>query len=774
MHIKILGYHIFQKGGTTRSNLNLIQSLCQAGHQVTYVNYMGVRKQRLKSLIAEEGGQLKNVKFQSFLGANSIAHADLLIITREDFFIFAREVKQLSPETVILGEIHSPLAYISPHMDLALEAVDTVRVSTEAIARAFEQRYDYSYVFPMYVNTNHLKIAQAPTATTHNLLIKARFEDEIKDISYALKMMRYFIHERHQSQIHLYLQGYGPSLELYENLVRYYRLESNVHINEAEPESYIYFSSSPYETLGYSILEAIAQGHRVCLYPGDDQVLKAIYTPFHAVHWLQKDLKSDADTLLQAFSAQYTNQERQEDIEVLKQQFVRINDTNALIAKTLEIAQQHQVKQADIQPPKIKARYQFAQEMAKRFAIKTKQNLESSSKGPLRKGSRFYNKVRQVIFKVEGHVKQRQIRQRQVSKKHVFIESFHGKNFSGDPKYIACALKRLNPELEIYVSSADPLVDLEIRAFGMTPIRFGTRSYMRTFEKSAYVVINGNLWDRLVKHPQQCVVQTWHGFPLKRMVNDLMDEQECQKQALQFAPRMKKWDVLLSSSSRYEQYIQSAFQLKTHTNLKILREGAPRNSDLMRYQEDVERRSAIQEKYMFTKNKETRYILFCPTWRKDTRQSVSTLDIVSLIEGLPDQYEMIVKLHPNEGHLREVYDRLHPRIHCFFNELVDIQELYLISDVLITDYSSAIFDYAHLNRPILILDEDTTRYQQDIGFYFDIEQFTNIQKVGQSIEQIQNMILQNKHVDHQKMTKELMTYDQIESDNKVAQFILEQ
>lgn len=134
---------------------------------------------------------------------------------------------------------------------------------------------------------------------------------------------------------------------------------------------------------------------------------------------------------MQAYSAQYTDEERQEDIEVLKQQFIRINDTNALIAKTMEIAQQHQVNQAEIQPPKIKARYQFAQEMAKRFAIQTKQNLESSSKGPLRKGSRVYNKVRQAIFKVEGRVKQRQIHQRQVSKNTSLLNLFMAKTFQG-------------------------------------------------------------------------------------------------------------------------------------------------------------------------------------------------------------------------------------------------------------------------------------------------------------------------------------------------------
>lgn len=75
--------------------------------------------------------------------------------------------------------------------------------------------------------------------------------------------------------------------------------------------------------------------------------------------------------------------------------------------------------------------------------------------------------------------------------------------------------------------------------------------------------------------------------------------------------------------------------------------------------------------------------------------------------------------------------------------MVDIQELYLISDVLISDYSSAMFDYAHLNRPILILDEDTVDYQQDVGFYFDMTEFPSIQKVTPDVEKFSNTLKQH-------------------------------
>lgn len=75
-----------------------------------------------------------------------------------------------------------------------------------------------------------------------------------------------------------------------------------------------------------------------------------------------------------------------------------------------------------------------------------------------------------------------------------------------------------------------------------------------------------------------------------------------------------------------------------------------------------------------------------------------------------------MKLHPNESHLRTRYNQIDNRIHCYFNELVDIQELYILSECMITDYSSTIFDYIHLNKPVFILQEDEQQYKQSVGF----------------------------------------------------------
>src|SRR5699024_6702703 len=198
----------------------------------------------------------------------------------------------------------------------------------------------------------------------------------------------------------------------------------------------------------------------------------------------------------------------------------------------------------------------------------------------------------------------------------VFIESFHGANFSGDPKYIALSVKKHFKEKEIFVSSTNSLVDIEIRNYGFTPVRFGSDNYIEKFRNCKYVFMNGNSWDKVYKHDEQVFIQTWHGFPLKKMVSDLGDELERKNQLMQFTPRMLKWDYLITSSNTNTMLLKSAFPLEKNSNLEILQYGAPRNGYLIE-KNTREERKRLQRKYLFTVNDEKKYVLFCPTWRKD-------------------------------------------------------------------------------------------------------------------------------------------------------------
>lgn len=157
------------------------------------------------------------------------------------------------------------------------------------------------------------------------------------------------------------------------------------------------------------------------------------------------------------------------------------------------------------------------------------------------------------------------------------------------------------------------------------------------------------------------------------MVADLENMQQREQELTEFIPRMKKWDYLLTSSAFHRDLLSSAFQLSKNKHLEILNLGTPKNSYLIENRESIQEKEKIHLKYLnkpWDKNK--KYILFCPTWRKSEREEITSINLKEVISQLPEEYEIIVKLHPLEGSLRRQYSKLDKRIHCFFGLMSNI------------------------------------------------------------------------------------------------------
>ncbi|MDW4518707.1 CDP-glycerol glycerophosphotransferase family protein [Staphylococcus saprophyticus] len=718
MNINILGFNIFAKGGTSRSNINLIKSFLKKGHRVQYFNSQNYKNDEIISLIIHEGIENENFIVHKFDDLDTISVGDLLIITREEYFKYSKEVKRKNKDINIIGEVHGPLRYIDESLDLSLEYMDAIRVSTESIKKQFIELYNYHAVFSQYVNAEHIRLNEKPINTKRNFLIKARFEDDIKDISYVIKLVNYIVKNTEYKDIKLYIIGYGPSEVLYKNLVKYYNLQNNIYINQREPLNYIYISASPYETLGYSILETIANGNRALIYSGNDNVLKEIYTNYNGIEFMEKNIIKDSIILTSLLNNKYTRDKRNEDFKLLKEEFLNDEYSDNYLMNFENIK-----KKQDSTTIKISEKYKLNTNSKIQKLNNSKITYSNMKEKP------FFNRIfkNKLLTKHlkkfyeyrKGKLYRKVLDDIEPNENKIFIESFHGSNFSGDPKYIALAIKKHYKGKEIFVSSKNSLVDMEIRNYGFIPVRFGSQKYIEIFRKCKYIFINGNSWDKVYKHKNQKFIQTWHGFPLKKMVNDLSNESEKEMQLSQFIPRMSKWDYLITSSTINTMLLESAFQLKSNNNLKILQYGAPRNEYLIEKNDENEQKR-LQRKYLFTENNEKKYLLFCPTWRKDKRENLTKIDLTKLLDNLPENYDIIIKLHPNESGLRYKYNNIDKRIHCFYNEFVDIQELYILCEAMITDYSSTIFDFAHLNKPIFLLQEDSKMYQKDVGFYFNI------------------------------------------------------
>lgn len=312
---------------------------------------------------------------------------------------------------------------------------------------------------------------------------------------------------------------------------------------------------------------------------------------------------------------------------------------------------------------------------------------------------------------------------------------------------------------------------MEIKKYGFNPVRFGSKNYINTFRKCKYVFMNGNSWDAVYKSEEQIFVQTWHGFPMKKMVNDLNNNEDKTNQLNAFLPRMKKWDYLLTSSEINTILLNSAFKLDENKRLVTLEHGAPRNEYLIN-NNNAQEKEILQQKYLFKVDENKKYILYCPTWRKEQRDSITKLNLKNLLSYLPNNYDIIVKLHPDEGKLRSKYNNLDKRIHCFYNEFVDIQELYILSECMITDYSSTIFDYVHLNKPIFLLQEDQKQYENEIGFYFDLWELGDFPIASTDEKKLAQQILKINFIDYSNLVNRLMSKDNFNSTDLILREII--
>lgn len=777
--IGVIGYNIFTPGGTTRSNINLIKEFTTHEYNIKFFNYRKFSDNDVV-ILREKENISPEVQFFNMQDIIEETDVDIYIITRESFFILAKIIKTVNPNCIVVGEVHAPIELINVPLSDPLKYIDCVRVATESIKQEFITKYNFNRVFSHTISLVHLhSLPIIEDKLTSNLLIHSRFDESQKDIAYSIKLVDYIVNCLNYKNIRLYINGYGAGETLYKNLIAYYNVQKNVIINGVLPENYIYLSTSRAETLGYSIIESIASGYRALLYGGVDGVVAEIYKDFKTVDWLTKQVEEDAKTVVEFIQKSPSIDNSEFDLKLIENMSKDyVNHFIDKINLCIEIhgtATKIQLQQEEMKAVFKQINYNVGNNKGKLEKVYTR-----VKDIPILKTILKSKRVQQGIQKLFSKVKRKEkngTKEKQIvsslNNNSYFIESFHGKNFSGDPKYIALQIKKANPNAKIYVSSINQLVDIEIRHFGFIPLRLNSAEYLKRFRECKYVIMNGNTLDSAGKQPGQVFIQTWHGFPLKRMVNDLTDPRQRDIESKAFSPRMKKWDYLLTSSEFNTELLQSAFKLTENNHLTILESGLPKNEFLIEYKNSKAKKDELHLKYFNKPNiGDKKYILFCPTWRKNKRNNISDINLIDLLSYLPENYEIIVKLHPLESRLRYQYSVLDERIHCFYNELVDIQELYILSDVLISDYSSAIFDYVHTEGKIIVLQEDVDEYVNTVGWYFDLNEVCGITGKKYTPKELAELIVApDNNTYHSKITSKLLTNDRIGSSEQILEEI---
>lgn len=308
---------------------------------------------------------------------------------------------------------------------------------------------------------------------------------------------------------------------------------------------------------------------------------------------------------------------------------------------------------------------------------------------------------------------------RPVKSNWVFCESFFGKNYSDSPKYIYEYLQEHYPGKYKFIWVIDKK-NTKIPYRHTKVKRFSIR-YVYYLARCKYYIFNSRqpVWIR--KRKGNVFLQTWHGTPLKRLVFDMEDVSSATpKYKQQVYKQSRAWDYLIAAN----QYSSDIFQRCFMFEKTMLETGYPRN-DILHHKDKDAIAERLKEKLGIPKDKKT--ILYAPTWRDDEYYSKGKykftlkLNLELMRERLGDEYVVLLRTH---YFIADILDITGLEGFAFnFSKYDDISELYLISDILITDYSSVFFDYANLQRPMLFFTYDLEKYRDVLrGFYIDIEE----------------------------------------------------
>ena len=330
--------------------------------------------------------------------------------------------------------------------------------------------------------------------------------------------------------------------------------------------------------------------------------------------------------------------------------------------------------------------------------------------------------------------------------KTVVFCSFAGQSYSDSPRAIYEAMAK-DPRFDdykfVWVFKTKRKCNKFIRYFlnrdpRVKVVQYGSRTWRRLCAKAKYWIYNFKIADSIFPKKDQIFVQTWHGTPLKRLGFDLEHFDigtagNMEEMIKRYGIEASKFDYFVSPSEYTTEKILSAWNLKAYGLEGIVHEtGYPRNDFLTNYTQKDVRRSKIDNIgywfYQYEKAvKKKKIILYAPTYRPNQYALGSgyeykeEIDFDKLRERLGEDYIILFRAHYLVANAFDfakyegfVYNA---------SRVEDINALYIISDILITDYSSSCFDFSILKRPMIFYMYDLEHYRDESnGFYFDVNE----------------------------------------------------
>ena len=322
----------------------------------------------------------------------------------------------------------------------------------------------------------------------------------------------------------------------------------------------------------------------------------------------------------------------------------------------------------------------------------------------LRKTRKQLGKIKRNI-KASDNIKTYNKYKNKPLKNQVLLVGF-GWRYTGNNRYLFEELKTQNNNFDIYYAVNSKEVE---EKYLVKPL---TKEFYEKLYSSKIVIFESWIQNSFQKREDQIWINLWHGTPLKKVFFDSEEEEVTKaniKHKISKYKTTERIDYMLVDNKNISKYMNSAFLIPKE---KILPYGYPRVKFLVNNKNNEKLKNKIREKLGVDKNK--KIVSYLPTWRdynfkKDSYDFNYLLDKQKLQELLGDDYVIKSKDHV---YLSKTVD--------LNNTNIETQELLLVTDYLISDYSSVLFDSFAINTPVCIYANDYEKYEKSRGVYQEI------------------------------------------------------
>ena len=300
-----------------------------------------------------------------------------------------------------------------------------------------------------------------------------------------------------------------------------------------------------------------------------------------------------------------------------------------------------------------------------------------------------------------------------VRRNKVLVCSYYGKGYGDNPKYIVDALLKTGEKLRIiWLVKAgqqdDQLPD------GVERCVMGTFAAAYHQATAKVWIDNSRKYFRF-KRKEQFYLQTWHGFALKRIEKDVADQLD-DAYVNQAVRDSRATDLIVSDSD----FMTGLYRNSFWYDGPVEQWGAPRNDIVVRGDGAV----CAKVRAHYGLAPETAMVLYAPTFRADHSVEAYSLDYEKLLavcrEKFGSEFALLVRLHPILADV-DTGIRYDGKRIINATPYPDLQELLCAAAVVITDYSSLMFDFTLSGKPCFLFATDIEKYRQDRNFYFDLE-----------------------------------------------------